>query len=133
MLPKPRRILVVEDHLAMGGVIQFALRKAGFEVMLARDGQVAWELLNRHEFDLVISDFQMPNINGGKLRELMCQDPRLASVPFVLVTAKGLELDKAYCRGELSVCEILSKPFSPRALMRMAQEILAAETELAVT
>jgi CheY-like chemotaxis protein len=125
----PRRVLVVEDHLAMGGVIQFALRKAGLEVTLARHGRAAWELLKQQDFDLVVSDFQMPEINGGQLRELMCGDARLAGVPFVLVTAKGLELDEAYYRDQLFVHQIVNKPFSPRALMRLAHEIVSGETE----
>ena len=126
----PRRVLVVEDHLAMGGVIQFALRKAGLDVTLARNGRAAWELLQEQVFDLVISDFQMPDVNGGQLREMMCLDARLAKVPFVLVTAKGLELDEAYYCDKLSVREIVNKPFSPRYLMRLAQEIVNGPAEL---
>ena len=130
MNSNPRRVLVVEDHLAMAGVIQFALRKAGLDVTLARHGRAAWELLQEQEFDLVFSDFQMPEVSGGQLRELMCGDARLAQVPFVLVTAKGMELDEAYYRDELSVRQIVYKPFSPRALMQLADEILAETQEL---
>ena len=54
-----------------------------------------------------------------------------AGMEFIDLT--GLELEDDYFRGELSICEILSKPFSPRALMRIAQEILAPEPGLAVT
>lgn len=131
MISTVARVLVVEDHLAMGGVIQFALRKAGFDVTRASHGRAAWELLQQQDFDLVVSDFCMPEIDGGQLRERMCGDERLAQIPFLLVTAKGLELDDAYYLGELSVRAIVNKPFSPRALMKLACEILTPEPALA--
>ena len=126
------RILVAEDHLGMGNVIQFTLQKAGFEVTLARDGQAAWERLQKQPFDLVISDYQMPGMNGGQLRERMCRDPQLAHVPYVLLTAKGLELEADYFRDELQVLEIISKPFSPRALMDRVGQIADAHRGAAV-
>lgn len=127
------RILVAEDHLGMGNVIQFTLKKAGFEVTLARDGRAAWEQLQKQSFDLVISDYQMPGMNGGQLRERMCQDSQLAQVPYVLLTAKGLELEADYYRDELHVLEIISKPFSPRALMVRVGEIASECTAATVS
>ena len=67
MIDQHKRILVAEDDIAMGGVIRFNLQKAGFDVTLVRSGKAAWELLEQADFDLVVSDFQMPEMTGGEL------------------------------------------------------------------
>ncbi len=128
MTTETGHILVAEDNAAMAGVIRYNLEKAGFEVTLARCGQTAWELLESQSFDLVVSDFQMPGINGGELCQRIRQDERLAQLPVILLTAKGLELDLSWYEDELGVSEVMAKPFSPRELTLAVQQHLAVET-----
>ena len=120
-----KRILVAEDNIAMGGVIRFNLQQAGFEVTVARCGQTAWNLLTDRDFDLVVSDFQMPGMTGGELCERMRNDARLARTPMILLTADGFELDAARMRDELAMSTIMFKPFSPRELTQTVQDCLA--------
>ena len=119
-----KHVLVAEDNAPMGNVICFALRQAGFEATLAKCGQTAWNLLGERDFDLVITDFQMPGMTGGELCERMRKDTRLAHVPVIFLTAKSLEIDADYYLARLSVNSIFSKPFSPGKLVQQVQNCL---------
>jgi CheY-like chemotaxis protein len=99
----------------------------------ARCGRTAWEELNRQPFDLLVCDLKMPGVSGAELCERMRKDPRFAAVPVVLLTAKGFELDEAYYLGELGVSTIVSKPFSPRALVRTLAALLESESAASAT
>lgn len=120
------RVLVAEDNNVMANVIQFNLKQAGFEVVHAPAGDVAWERLQQEKFDLVVTDFQMPNLNGGDLCRRIRQDPSLRTTPVILLTAKSLELGEDYCRGTLGVDAVMMKPFSPRSLVQLARELVQA-------
>ena len=112
----------------MAAVIRFNLEKAGFDVTVAKCGTTAWKLLCEREFDLMVSDFQMPGITGGELCERVRQEPRHGEMPIILLTAKELELDGTHYLDELSVSTIMAKPFSPRELTKAVQTYLAAGT-----
>ncbi len=119
------RILVAEDNRAIGSVICFNLKNAGFDVVHEVTGDGAWRQLFEQEFDLVLTDFQMPGMNGGELCARIRQEPAWKSLPVILLTAKGLEIDADYYRESLAVSAVLMKPFSPRALVSLVQETLA--------
>jgi CheY-like chemotaxis protein len=90
-------------------------------------GDMAWKLLQQQDFDLLVTDYQMPGMNGGELCKRIRHDLQLASFPVILLTGKGLEIDVAYYRETLGVNAVLIKPFSPRELTQLVQELLAAE------
>jgi CheY-like chemotaxis protein len=122
------RILVAEDNVAMGNVIGFNLRKAGFDVVHVASGEMAWKLLQQEEFHLLVTDFQMPGMNGGELCKRIREEPSLAAIPVILLTAKCLEIDADYYCKTLAVRTVLMKPFSPRSLVQLVQETLAIAT-----
>lgn len=97
------RILVAEDNLAIGNVIGFNLKQVGFEVVQVVSGETAWTCLQQQDYDLLITDFQMPGMNGGDLCRRMREEPSLAAVPVILLTAKGMEIDTEYYRETLGV------------------------------
>jgi CheY-like chemotaxis protein len=127
------RILVAEDNIAMGNVIGFNLKNAGFEVLHVVSGETAWKMIQQQEFDMLVTDFQMPGVNGGELCRRVRENPSLVSLPIVMLTAKGLEMDPEYYREILGVNAVLSKPFSPRELTRLVQDILSAEASIPST
>jgi CheY-like chemotaxis protein len=127
------RVLVAEDNVAMASVISFNLRSAGFEVVQAASGETAWNLLQQQPFDLLVTDFQMPGMNGGELCRRIRQEPGLADFPVILLTAKGLEIDTAFYRETLGVSAVLMKPFSPRRLTQLVQETVAIATSSQLT
>jgi two-component system chemotaxis sensor kinase CheA len=90
----PKRILVVEDSITARMLIKNILESAGYQVKTAVDGLEAMEFLNADEFEAVVSDIEMPRLNGFRLTEQIRADPRLAQKPVVLVTALSSREDR---------------------------------------
>jgi CheY-like chemotaxis protein len=124
-------VLIAEDNAALADVIRFNLSRVGLAVTVARHGQEALDMLRASRFDLVVTDFHMPQLSGQELCEQMRLDPQLELIPVILLSAKGLELDAERLRRELGVRAVLFKPFSPRDLARTVQQHLAAQCEAA--
>jgi two-component system, chemotaxis family, chemotaxis protein CheY len=124
---KARRVLTAEDNMATGVLIRFCLEKAGFDATHVNTGLKAWELLQREDFDLLVTDFQMPGLPGPELCTRIRQDPRLARLPIIGLTAKGLEIDSEHYLRDLGMTAMLMKPFSPSELMRLVKEKLVEE------
>ncbi len=121
-------ILLCDDEPAILKAAEFKLRGAGFRVITAGDGEAAWEAACRECPDLIISDYQMPRLDGiGLLRRLRA-DARFAALPVIMLTAKGLELDKRMLREALGVADVMVKPFSPREILARAKDLLEVET-----
>ena len=109
----------------MSGVLRLNIIRAGFEVATALNGRLAWEQLQQERFDLLVSDYQMPELDGKELILRMRQDERLATIPVILLTAKALELDLKCVCDEWGVTAVMFKPFSPRELVKRIQRQLA--------
>ena len=123
-LMESKRILVAEDDPAFAGVIRVTLEQRGWQVSVARDGEAAWELVQREKFDLLVSDYQMPRMSGEELCRRIHEAPALSGLPMILVSAKRLEFDSDQLCRECGVRGILGKPFSPRQLVRMVESEL---------
>lgn len=83
----PKRILVVEDSITSRTLITSILSAAGFQVQAATDGIEGYTLLKSEPFDLVVSDIEMPRLDGFGLTERIRNDATLANIPVILVTA----------------------------------------------
>ncbi len=129
MSDKKARILVCEDNTALSGVICFNLVRAGFEVTSVVNGRAALESLQKQSFDLVLSDQQMPMMTGIQLCESMRQMPAHRRTPFILLTAKCMEIDFLKLQQSLGVSVALPKPFSPSELVSCIEQALAAECQ----
>ncbi len=97
-------------------------RAAGFDVTVARNGAEAWTLLQRQDFEVLVTDHQMPEMPGAEVCRRMRQDERLARVGVVMLTAKGLEMELDRMQSELGVWQVLPKPFSVRKLVEAVDE-----------
>jgi two-component system chemotaxis response regulator CheY len=120
------KILVVEDNAALSGVVCFNLVRAGFQVTSVNNGRVALETLQKGNFDLVLSDQQMPLMTGIQLCENIRQIPAYKRTPFILLTAKCMEIDVARLQQNPGVSTALPKPFSPSELINCIEDCLAA-------
>ncbi len=120
------KILVCEDNVALSGVICFNLVRAGFDVTSVANGRLALDALEKSTFDLVLSDQQMPRMTGIQLCENFRQLPAHRRTPFILLTAKCMELDFAELQQKLNISAALPKPFSPSELVNCIEEALAA-------
>ena len=112
--------------MALAGVICFNLVRAGFEVTSVSNGRLALEALEKGSFDLVLSDQQMPMMTGIQLCENFRQLPAHRRTPFILLTAKCMEIDVGRLQEKLNVSAALPKPFSPSELINCIEEALAA-------
>ena len=126
MTNEKAKILVCEDNVALSGVICFNLVRAGFDVTSVANGRLALDALTKTQFDLVLSDQQMPMMTGIQLCENMRELPAYRNTPFILLTAKCMEIDWARLAQTLKISAALPKPFSPSELVNCIEEALAA-------
>lgn len=90
-----RRLLVVDDSVTIRTLVKSILEAAGYEVMAAPDGAEAWAMLLEKGADLVVSDVEMPRMDGFTLTETIRASARFRKLPVILVTAMESEADKA--------------------------------------
>lgn len=115
-----RKVLVVDDDSHIRDVIAFALRREGFTVLEARDGEIALATFEREAPDLLILDVMMPGRDGLQV----CQAVRAgghgsaarSNVPILFLSAKDAELDRVLGL-EVGGDDYIGKPFSPRELV----------------
>jgi two-component system, chemotaxis family, chemotaxis protein CheY len=119
------KILVCEDNVALSGVICFNLVRAGFEVTSVANGRLALDALEKRSFDLVLSDQQMPMMTGIQLCENIRDLPAHKRTPFILLTAKCMEIDFGRLQEKLGISAALPKPFSPSELINCIEDALA--------
>ena len=91
---RSHRLLVVDDSITARTALQSILESAGFDVKTAPDGAAAFNLLQTDTFDLVVSDVEMPRMNGFELTRHIRSEPNLAQLPIVLVTARETQEDR---------------------------------------
>lgn len=120
------RILVCDDEVFISRAVELRLRRAGFEVETAPDGQAGWEAIKRERPSLVVTDHQMPRLDGLALARRMRRNPETRQIPLLLLTAKGFELDAERLSSELQPFVLMPKPFSPRELLETIQEMRTA-------
>ena len=125
MEARVKRALIVDDNTALARVTQFALDGAGLETTTASNGREALELALEGNFDIVVTDQQMPEMTGVELCQRLREEPRYAQCPIILLTAKGLELELPRLRKELGIDATFAKPFSPSAIVKTVNELLA--------
>lgn len=110
------RILVVDDFSTMRRIIRNLLKESGFgDVEEAEDGAVALQRLNNSHFDFVISDINMPNMNGFELLAAVRQDAKLKHLPFLMVTAEARKEDIVLAANQ-GASGYIVKPFSKATL-----------------
>lgn len=110
-------ILIAEDDPAFRHVIQFTLKREGYNVIAVGDGNAAFDRLTRGDIDFVITDQQMPMCTGMEMLERRIGHPYAENVPAILCSAKGFELDVEAVKAKYGLIEVVNKPFSPRKLV----------------
>ena len=114
------RVLVVEDEESYSDALAYMLRKEGFEVAIAADGNTALTEFDRNGADIVLLDLMLPGIPGTEV----CRQIRAtSSVPVIMVSAKDDEVDKVVGL-ELGADDYVTKPFSPRELVARLGAVL---------
>jgi len=119
-----KRILLCDDEIHILRAAEFKLKRAGFEVQIAGDGQEAWELIEVEPPDILVTDYQMPRLDGLQLTQRVRDHPALGDLPILMLTAKGFEISPEQLAQTWNVRGVISKPFSPRELLQTVQKIL---------
>jgi two-component system, chemotaxis family, chemotaxis protein CheY len=118
------KALIVDDNIALARVTQFALSRVGFETRVAANGRIALERAAAEQFDIVITDQQMPEMTGLEFIRQLRTQPGYDATPVILLTAKGLELELPRIQQELAIDAVFPKPFSPSAVVETACQLL---------
>ncbi len=114
------RVLVVEDEESYSDALAYMLRKEGYEVAIAADGNTALTEFERFGPDIVLLDLMLPGVPGT---EVCRQIRQTSSVPVIMVSAKDDEVDKVVGL-ELGADDYVTKPYSPRELVARIRAVL---------
>ena len=114
------KILVVDDEFRIREIIKKYATFEGYEVMEAADGMAAIELANKEDFDLIIMDVMMPELDGFSACRVI---RKLSSTPIIVLSARGEEYDRIH-GFELGIDDYVVKPFSPKELMMRVGAVL---------
>lgn len=114
--------MTVDDSKTMRDMVSFTLRQAGFQVSEAEDGQKALVALRAGGVDLVITDLNMPNMDGIALIRNLRNDPKYRTVPILMLTTESDTAKKAEGRSAGATGWIV-KPFSPEKLVEVVKRV----------
>jgi phosphate regulon transcriptional regulator PhoB len=117
------RVLIVEDEPDIRELLAFHLERDGFHVTKARSGGDALRHIKGGVPDLVLLDLMLPEVDGLEVCRRIRQDPRTASLPIVMLTAKGEEVDRILGL-ELGADDYIVKPFSPKEVVARVRAVL---------
>jgi two-component system phosphate regulon response regulator PhoB len=130
------RVLVVDDEEDILELVRFNLAAEGYEVKTAATGEEALRQVNSGRMDLIVLDLMLPGIDGLDVAKQIKNNPRIASIPIVMLTAKGEESD-VVTGLELGADDYITKPFSPKilnarvkAVIRRHQKVAAGAEEI---
>jgi two-component system chemotaxis response regulator CheY len=119
----PKSILVVDDSSSLRTAVRIALTGEGYEVVEAEDGKVALSKLDGRKFHLVISDVNMPNMDGFTFVATMKQNPTYKYTPVVMLTTEAGDDKKE--RGKAAGAKAwIVKPFMPPQLLKVVSTLV---------
>lgn len=116
-------ILIADDELHLTHIVGLKLRQAGFEVLIANNGEEGLELAAQSKPDLVITDYQMPRVDGFEMCVQLYESPATAQTPVIMLTARGHKLAPGQLQ-QTNIQRLMEKPFSARELVGTVKELL---------
>lgn len=122
-----KKILVVDDEEHIVELIKFNLEKNGYGVITADNGRDAFIIAKEQQPDLILLDLMLPGMDGLDVCKEIRRDSGISTMPIIMITAKGEELDKILGL-ELGADDYITKPFSVRELIARVKAILRRTT-----
>ncbi len=124
MAKESKTILFVEDSPTMRRIIANSLRQVGFEEIIeAENGVDALEKVEGRAIDLVVTDWNMPEMNGAELVKTLREMPPYAEVPIIMITTRGMK-DDVMTAMKLGVDGYIVKPFTPEVLQEKLKSVI---------
>ncbi|PLX84132.1 MAG: two-component system response regulator [Desulfuromonas sp.] len=118
-----KKILIVDDSSTVRQVLRLTLENAGFQTIEAADGTVALAKLGSERFDMMITDLNMPNLDGIDLIKAIRQSPENRFVPIIMLTTESAE-DKKQQGKAAGASGWIVKPFKPEQLLKAVKMVL---------
>ena len=115
-----KKVLIVDDEQSILTLLEYNLTQAGYEVVTAMDGKIAYKLIKKEAFDFIILDIMLPGMDGMDVCRRVRQDR--IKTPILMLTAKDDEYDKIIGL-ELGADDYMTKPFSPREVLARIKAI----------
>lgn len=116
-------ILIVDDERDLVELVGYNLRKAGFDIAVAFSGRQALESVARRSPDLILLDVMLPELSGTEVASRIRSNPQTASIPIIMLTAKGEEVDQIVGLT-VGADDYIPKPFSMKVLTARVQALL---------
>jgi two-component system, chemotaxis family, chemotaxis protein CheY len=116
-------ILAVDDSASMRQMVSFTLKNAGYNVVEAVDGQDALEKASSRDFDLVLTDQNMPRLDGIGLTKRLRDNPKFKTTPILILTTESSDQMKQAGRGA-GATGWLVKPFDPTKLIEVIKKVV---------
>jgi CheY-like chemotaxis protein len=123
------QILVVDDDVNIQAVLRYRLEAAGHTVITAADGAEALTTMRAQRPDAVVLDLMMPLVDGIEVLDKMAQDPSLADIPVLVLTARVDKIEAVRSYGTV----VVQKPFSPRDVTERIADLLVSERSKAAS
>ena len=118
-----KTILAVDDSASIRQMVAFTLKGAGYEVIQAVDGQDALDKANYHQVNLVLTDINMPRMDGLKLLELLRKLAHYKNIPILILTTESGDEIKAKGRAA-GATGWLVQPFDPKRLLEVIGKVI---------
>ena len=116
-------IIAVDDSASMRQMVSFTLKSAGYNVVEAVDGQDAWEKAGQRDFDLVLTDQNMPRMDGIGLTKKLRENPKFKGTPILILTTESSDQMKQAGRAA-GATGWLVKPFDPTKLIEVIRKVV---------
>jgi two-component system chemotaxis response regulator CheY len=118
-----KRILTVDDSSSVRQMVNFTLQKAGYNVSEAVDGKDGLDKITREKFDLIITDLNMPNVDGIQLIASVRKLPRYAFVPILMLSTES-QAEKKDAGRKAGATGWIVKPFNADQLVAVVQKLV---------
>jgi len=119
----PKVIMTADDSASVRQMVNFTLKEAGYGVVEAVDGQDALSKLNRGGMDMLITDLNMPNMDGIELIKQMRANPQYKFMPIIMLTTESQAVKKQEGKAAGATGWIV-KPFKPNQLLAVVKKVL---------
>lgn len=123
-------VLLVDDEIHLTAMVSSRLQRAGATVLTADNGREALDLVRQQPVDLIITDYQMPEMDGFALCQALHDDPGTAHIPVIMLTGRGHKL-RPEEMARTSIRQLMEKPFAMRELLAAAGEIVELSAQAA--
>jgi two-component system chemotaxis response regulator CheY len=118
-----KTIMIIDDAVSIRGLASMTLENSGYQVVEAYDGRDALEKISQEKVDMIITDLNMPNMDGIALIQHLKADPRYKFIPIAILT-KETESEKKQQGQEAGAKAWIPKPFKPKTILNVVKKVI---------